>query len=149
MRVGLKMPGKSTQESSARDGAEPRAISRRRLLTTGIGGAGLVGAVAAISVSLDASRRAFAEEPQPPRGHAHHLMPTVVGEVDHAKNGFNPTGILTDFDPGKVNSLTCLTGFDRRRTRHCGCLGRRSGLLPATIGIVPGDRRGCRLPGCL
>jgi FtsP/CotA-like multicopper oxidase with cupredoxin domain len=32
-------------------------------------------------------------------------MPTVVGEVDHAKNGFNPTAILTDFDPGLVSKL--------------------------------------------
>jgi FtsP/CotA-like multicopper oxidase with cupredoxin domain len=58
-----------------------------------------------MSASLDASRRAFAEEPQLPHGHAHHLMPTVVGEVDHAKNGFNPTEILSDFDPGKVGKL--------------------------------------------
>jgi hypothetical protein len=45
-----------------------------------------------MSASLDSSRSAFAEEPQSPQGHAHHLMPSVVGEVDHAKNGFNPCG---------------------------------------------------------
>jgi len=84
------MPGESTQKSPALNGAERHPISRRRLLTAGIGGAGLVGA-AAMSASFDASRRAFAEEPQSPHGHAHHLMPSVVGEVDHAKNGFNPT----------------------------------------------------------
>jgi manganese oxidase len=105
MRVRLKaMSGESTQEPPTPNGAEPHAISRRRLLTAGIGGAGLVGA-AAMSASLDASRRAFAEEPQLPHSHAHHLMPMVVGEVDHAKNGFNPTEILSDFDPGKVGKL--------------------------------------------
>src|SRR2546427_4539046 len=79
--VRLKtMPGESTQKSPALKGAERNPISRRRLLTAGIGGAGLVGA-AAMSASFDASRRAFAEEPQSPHGHAHHLMPTVVGEV--------------------------------------------------------------------
>ena len=70
-------------------------------ITAGIGGAGLVGA-AAMSASFDASRRAYAEEPH---GHAHHFMPTVVGEVDHAKNGFDPTEILSDFDPGRVSKL--------------------------------------------
>ena len=32
-------------------------------------------------------------------------MPGVVGEVDHARNGFNPTDILTDFDYGEVSTL--------------------------------------------
>jgi FtsP/CotA-like multicopper oxidase with cupredoxin domain len=32
-------------------------------------------------------------------------MPTVVGEVDHEKNGFNPDDILTDFDYGTVSTL--------------------------------------------
>jgi len=32
-------------------------------------------------------------------------MATVVIEVDHEKNGFNPTEILTDFDPGVVSKL--------------------------------------------
>jgi FtsP/CotA-like multicopper oxidase with cupredoxin domain len=98
------MPGESPQKSAAPNGAEPHAISRRRLLAAGIGGAGLVGAAAAISVSLDASRKAFAEENHA-HGHSRHLMPTVVGEVDHAKNGFHPSVILTEFDPGKVGKL--------------------------------------------
>lgn len=34
-----------------------------------------------------------------------HGMPSTVGEVDHARNGFNPTDILTDFDYGKVSEL--------------------------------------------
>lgn len=34
------------------------------------------------------------------------FMPGFVGEVDHASNGFNPTDILTDFDYGKVSTLS-------------------------------------------
>jgi FtsP/CotA-like multicopper oxidase with cupredoxin domain len=34
-----------------------------------------------------------------------HGMPTTVGEVDHERNGFNPTDILTDFDDGRVSTL--------------------------------------------
>ena len=32
-------------------------------------------------------------------------MPGTVGEVDHQKNGFNPTEILRDFDYGTVSTL--------------------------------------------
>jgi FtsP/CotA-like multicopper oxidase with cupredoxin domain len=32
-------------------------------------------------------------------------MPMMMGEVDHRKNGFDPTDILTDFDTGKVSTL--------------------------------------------
>jgi FtsP/CotA-like multicopper oxidase with cupredoxin domain len=33
------------------------------------------------------------------------VMPMTMGEVDHEKNGFNPSDILTDFDYGKVSTL--------------------------------------------
>jgi len=32
-------------------------------------------------------------------------MPMTNGEVDHVRNGFNPTDILTDFDYGQVSQL--------------------------------------------
>lgn len=32
-------------------------------------------------------------------------VPGTVGEVDHEKNGFNPTDTLTDFDHGEVSTL--------------------------------------------
>src|ERR1043165_5553082 len=35
----------------------------------------------------------------------HGDLPGTVGEVDHAKNGFNPTDTLTDFDYGEVSTL--------------------------------------------
>ena len=34
-----------------------------------------------------------------------HGMPTTVGEVDHERNGFNPSDIVTDFDYGRVSEL--------------------------------------------
>jgi FtsP/CotA-like multicopper oxidase with cupredoxin domain len=35
----------------------------------------------------------------------HGDLPGTVGEVDHEKNGFNPTDTLTDFDHGEVSTL--------------------------------------------
>src|SRR5688500_14117436 len=35
----------------------------------------------------------------------HGDLPGTVGEVDHEKNGFNPTDLLTDFDYGEVSTL--------------------------------------------
>src|SRR5689334_4501552 len=35
----------------------------------------------------------------------HGDLPGTVGEVNHEKNGFNPTDILTDFDYGTVSTL--------------------------------------------
>src|SRR5262245_51094104 len=35
----------------------------------------------------------------------HGDLPGTVGEVDHERNGFNPTDTLTDFDYGKVSKL--------------------------------------------
>ena len=66
-----------------------------------MGGAGLAGA-AAIAGSLHS---AVSPDVPAPHNHGRHLMPAVVGEVDHVGNGFNPTDILTDFDPGTVSVL--------------------------------------------
>ena len=91
------LPPESAQSNSKQ--AEP--ISRRTLLKAGMGGAGLAGA-AAIAASLQS-----AASPDVPGhdSHGRHLMPAVVGEVDHARNGFNPSDILTDFDVGTVSTL--------------------------------------------
>ena len=104
----------------ATDAAERAgALSRRGFLSAGIGGTSLLGA-AALGLSRSSWGDATASLPQAPRAadgpplgapsatHAHnvmHPMPAVVGEVDHAKNGFHPTDMLTDFDGGKVSSL--------------------------------------------
>jgi FtsP/CotA-like multicopper oxidase with cupredoxin domain len=93
------------KELSAPPTAEPESpIPRRGFLKAGLGGVGLLGA-GALGVSLDGSRSARASAPPPLKGHPAYLMPGVMGEVDHVKNGFNPTTTLTDFDGGAVSVL--------------------------------------------
>ncbi len=92
-------PAKNTEESS---------LTRRNFIrSAGIGGAGAVG-VAAIGFSLQSQRPSTGPNTGPAelgaRGHAT-MMPGIVGEVDHVKNGFNPSALLTDFDAGKISTL--------------------------------------------
>ena len=52
----------------------------------------------------------LANRDAPPNQH----MMTTVGDVDHARNGFDPHDILTDFDTGEVSTLPdgrCLRQF--------------------------------------
>jgi len=83
-------------------------LSRRGVLRVGLGGAGLAGAAALAAVRAPRrSTSAQDAEPSaqtPPTAHSF-VMPGVVGEVDHAANGFNPTDVLTDFDEGEVSQL--------------------------------------------
>ena len=77
-------------------------ISRRGFIKSSA--LGLLGAVGVAS----ASRTLHTAQAAPPQqmdhgGHA--AMPATVGEVDHTKNGFNPSDILTDFDYGTVSTL--------------------------------------------
>jgi len=89
-------------------------MSRRQLLRLGLGGAGLVGASAlasGVGASPDLSARAATSADD--HGMAGHgmgpdgtfAMPTVRGEVDHERNGFDPSQVLTDFDHGTVSRL--------------------------------------------
>lgn len=84
----------------------PKKLSRREFLKAGaLGLAGTLGIAAAGKLTK-----------MPPAGlrhqggdHGHdgpHGMANVVGEVDHEKNGFNPTDLLTDFDYGTVSRTT-------------------------------------------
>src|SRR5689334_22036361 len=83
-------------------------LSRRGVLTAGLGGAGLVGA-AVLASSLESTSAAQTHGTHgtlgAPPHHTTLVMPGVKGEVDHARNGFNPTDILTDFDAGAVSTL--------------------------------------------
>jgi FtsP/CotA-like multicopper oxidase with cupredoxin domain len=103
-----EQPAASTTQQSP-------TFSRRGLLKTGLGGSGLVGAAALAGVFGPLSTATSQASPDPHQNHtaAPHdaqnnhgfVMPTVVGEVDHAENGFNPSDVLTDFDAGKVSTL--------------------------------------------
>jgi FtsP/CotA-like multicopper oxidase with cupredoxin domain len=84
------------------------SLTRRSFIrSASIGGAGAVG-VAAIGLSLQSQRVTSGPNTGPAelgtRGHAT-MMPAVVGEVDHVKNGFHPSAVLTDFDAGKTSTL--------------------------------------------
>ncbi len=83
----------------------------------------------------------------------HEAMPTTVGEVDHARNGFNPSDILTDFDYG--DGIDAGEWADPARVRHLPRSTRRSrwrrassfpawtynGRIPGpTIRCTEGDR---------
>jgi FtsP/CotA-like multicopper oxidase with cupredoxin domain len=87
--------------------AKDSGITRRGFIRSGVAGAGAVG-VAAIGLSQESERKTSGPKTGSAelarRGHAT-MMPAVIGEVDHAKNRFNPTALLTDFDAGVVSTL--------------------------------------------
>jgi FtsP/CotA-like multicopper oxidase with cupredoxin domain len=77
------------------------SLSRRDFVRAGA--ATLLGAAG--GVALDNGTRRAAAAPARHTEHPTHPTPTTVGEVDHGRNGFNPTDILTDFDYGEVSTL--------------------------------------------
>jgi manganese oxidase len=82
-------------------------FSRRSFLKAGaLALAGTSSAAALAQIAQKASATPLAQGDTPPhRGH-HAVMPMVVGEVDHNRNGFNPSELLSAFDYGKVSSLS-------------------------------------------
>jgi FtsP/CotA-like multicopper oxidase with cupredoxin domain len=76
-------------------------FSRRQFVRAGA--ATLLGSAGGVALSENAGWVAAA--PVQHEEHADYPMPTTVGEVDHARNGFDPTDMLTDFDYGRVSTL--------------------------------------------
>jgi len=77
-------------------------LSRRDFLKAG--GLTLLGTAGAVALSQVGSTARAAQTMQMDHGHADGMaMP--VGQVNHERNGFNPSDILTDFDDGKVSTL--------------------------------------------
>jgi FtsP/CotA-like multicopper oxidase with cupredoxin domain len=68
---------------------------------------GIAGLGAAVRLAAGWRTRPAQAQSQPADHAAHNglIMPGVVGEVDHAANGFNPSDILTDFDGGRVSAM--------------------------------------------
>ena len=121
-----RQDGGATEAKRRRSGG----IWRRRSVL----GGGLVASVAALvggrvlerpgtAATATPSLQALAGEGVPPQAYLclanrdappnQHMM-TTVGDVDHARNGFNPHDILTDFDTGEVSTLPdgrCLRQF--------------------------------------
>lgn len=106
-------------------------ISRRGMLSGAVaaGSASLVGAVAAGRRATAQGAHAQHSTGSPPATHhqAHGLM-LSVGEVDTARNGFDPAAMLTDWDTGTVSQLP-----DGRRLRTYEIVGQDK-----EIEIVPG-----------
>ena len=81
-------------------------ISRRAFLEAGaLTLLGTTGIRVLGQMTQDASATPASQE-DTTMSHEGHGMPTTVGEVDHERNGFNPTEILTDFDYGNVTILS-------------------------------------------
>ena len=82
------------------------SVSRRDFIKAsvltllGTGGAAALGRAA-----QNASAASPAQDGGPMKHGSGDAMPMTVGEVDHTRNGFNPSDILTDFDYGKVSEL--------------------------------------------
>lgn len=83
-----------------------RLISRRDFLKAGaltLIGAGGAATVAQLAQNAHAAPSTHSDL-QMDHGSGDE-MPMMVGEVDHVRNGFNPSDLLTDFDYGKVSTL--------------------------------------------
>lgn len=89
-----------------------KPVDRRTFLgLTGLGGlAALIGSAGVFSgknsPQVEMTHAMGTPTPADPEMGAHGIdMPGMVGEVNHIRNGFNPTDILTDFDEGVVSTL--------------------------------------------
>src|SRR5512144_2401967 len=85
-----------------------KPFSRRDFLK--VGGLAMLGTAGATALNQNKSEHSHEETPTTRTAHAvqqgeHGDLPGTVGEVDHEKNGFNPTDILSDFDYGEVSTL--------------------------------------------
>ena len=97
-------PGARTEEQPMASWI-PQRLSRRGMLSGGILAAG----GAAVATRRHAAAQTIHTSHDPPgvaagahRTHGHMI---TVGDVDNAKNGFDPAAILTDWDTGTVSRL--------------------------------------------
>jgi FtsP/CotA-like multicopper oxidase with cupredoxin domain len=101
-------------------------INRRDFLKAGF--FTLLGSAGAAALAPLAHPVKGAPPAQSDHGNGHEAMPGVVGEVDHERNRFNPSDILTDFDYGQVSTLE--NGQTLREYRIVA--------LNKTVEVVPG-----------
>ncbi len=115
-------------------------LSRRSMVRAGsIGLAGLTGS----AFMLPAPAPANVGEPTPakPGGMPHNAMGTM-GEVDHARNGFDPLKLLEDFDYGETSTLP-----DRRTLREYTIVARDQEIEIAPGVFFPAWTYNGRVPG--
>jgi FtsP/CotA-like multicopper oxidase with cupredoxin domain len=85
-----------------------QALSRRGFLKTGLLAGGLASAVfesGRLGEASDEPAQTLFSPAMQADGPSGHGSLGVVGEVDHARNGFDPTAMLTDWDYGTVSVL--------------------------------------------
>jgi manganese oxidase len=83
-----------------------KTISRREFIkASALTLLGTSGAVALANRAQNAGAAPPIQESSPMNHPGSDAMPMMVGEVDHSRNGFNPSDILTDFDYGEVSTL--------------------------------------------
>ncbi len=127
-------------------------VSRRNLVRAGLGGATLAGAASIATWNSAPAQEATPAAVSTPAamtmGDGSMPMPAVVGEVDHAANGFNPTDILTDFDWGKESRLP---SGQTLREYWVTAINKDIELVPGLVfaawtynGRVPGPTFRCR-----
>lgn len=78
-------------------------FTRRDFLKAG--GLTLLGTAGAAALGQAARPAVATPHHQMDHGDHAHAMAMPVGEVDHARNGFNPTDLLEDFDYGTVSTM--------------------------------------------
>jgi FtsP/CotA-like multicopper oxidase with cupredoxin domain len=78
------------------------SLSRRQFIKAGA--LTLLGTAGAAAVG-SLTQKAYAGTALQESHNGHEGMPMMTGEVDHARNGFDPSDILTDFDYGEVSTL--------------------------------------------
>lgn len=81
-------------------------ISRRGFLkVSALALSGVGGAAALTHMTQTASAAMTAQGGMQMDHTGGHAMPMTQGEVDHVRNGFNPSDLVTDFDYGRVSTL--------------------------------------------
>jgi FtsP/CotA-like multicopper oxidase with cupredoxin domain len=83
--------------------------SRRHVLSTAlVAASGTTLGIGAVAAQMDHGTKAATQAPTSVEGTPHlgaHGAMITVGEVDSARNGFDPTAMLTDWDVGTVSAM--------------------------------------------
>ena len=83
--------------------------SRRHVLSTAlVAASGTTLGIGAVAAQMDHGTKAATQAPTAVEGTPHlgaHGAMITVGEVDSARNGFDPTAMLTDWDVGTVSTM--------------------------------------------
>jgi FtsP/CotA-like multicopper oxidase with cupredoxin domain len=126
-----------------------KQLTRRGLIASSVATAGLsISGAALLAGDYKAAPSSGPASGQPshgthaPTGHDAHGNMISVGDVDVARNGFNPSAMLTDWDTGEVSQLP-----DGRtlHTFHIACVDKEIEIAPGIL--FPAWTYNGRVPG--